>query len=52
VEQWLPGAEQVVLDDSGHVPPVERPEQVSELLRRHFASIDTPVKRRRRPKAA
>ena len=38
VAQWLPHAEQVVLDDSGHVPQVERPERVGELLREHFAA--------------
>ncbi len=38
VEQWLPSAEQVLLDDAGHIPQVERPEQVSDLLARHFAS--------------
>ena len=45
VEQWLPGAEQVLLEDVGHIPQVERPERVGELLRRHFASVDAPPTR-------
>jgi pimeloyl-ACP methyl ester carboxylesterase len=52
VVQWLPGAEQIVLDDSGHVPQVERPEEVSELLHRHFSTVDAPAKRSGRTKAA
>jgi len=37
VEQWLPTAEQVILEGCGHVPQVERPEQTNGLLRRFFA---------------
>lgn len=37
VGEWLPGAEQIVLQGSGHVPQVERAEQVNGLLRRFFA---------------
>jgi pimeloyl-ACP methyl ester carboxylesterase len=37
VEQWLPSAEQIVLDGCGHVPQVERPDQTSGLIRRFFA---------------
>jgi pimeloyl-ACP methyl ester carboxylesterase len=40
VEQWLPTAEQVILDGCGHVPQVERPEQTNGLLRRFFAHAD------------
>jgi pimeloyl-ACP methyl ester carboxylesterase/predicted lipid carrier protein YhbT len=40
VEQWLPTAEQVVLEGCGHVPQVERPEQTNGLLRRFFAHAD------------
>jgi pimeloyl-ACP methyl ester carboxylesterase len=40
VAQWLDGAEQIVLDDCGHVPQVERPEQTIGLLKRFFACVD------------
>ncbi len=40
VAQWLPSAEQIVLDGCGHVPQVERAEQCSGLLQRHFGRID------------
>jgi pimeloyl-ACP methyl ester carboxylesterase len=40
VAKWLPGAEQVTLDDSGHVPQVERPEETNELLLEFFARVD------------
>jgi pimeloyl-ACP methyl ester carboxylesterase len=40
VAQWLPGAEQIVFEDCGHVPQVERPEQTIGVLRRFFARID------------
>ena len=40
VEQWLPEAEQIVLEGCGHVPQVERPEQTSGLMRRFFAHAD------------
>jgi pimeloyl-ACP methyl ester carboxylesterase len=36
VEEWLPSAEQIVLDGCGHVPQVERPEQTAGMLRRLF----------------
>ena len=39
-EKWLPGAEQIVLEDCGHVPQVERSEQTIGLLRRFFARVD------------
>jgi pimeloyl-ACP methyl ester carboxylesterase len=40
VAKWLPGAEQIVLENCGHVPQVERPEQTIGLLCRFFARID------------
>ncbi len=40
VAQWLPSAEQIVLDGCGHVPQVERPDQTNGLLRRFFARVD------------
>ena len=40
VEEWLPSAEQIVLEDCGHVPQVEHPEQTNGLLRRFFARAD------------
>ncbi|MDQ6915556.1 MAG: alpha/beta fold hydrolase, partial [Actinomycetota bacterium] len=40
VAEWLPGAEQIVLDACGHAPQVERPEQVNGLLQRFLARVD------------
>jgi pimeloyl-ACP methyl ester carboxylesterase len=40
VRQWLPDAEQVVIDSCGHVPQVERSEQTNGLLERFFARVD------------
>jgi pimeloyl-ACP methyl ester carboxylesterase len=40
VREWLPSAEQIVLDDCGHVPQVERPEQTNGMLMRFFARVD------------
>ena len=40
VERWLPRAEQVVLENCGHVPQVERPEQVNPMLQRFFGAAD------------
>ena len=40
VERWLPRAEQLTLENCGHVPQVERPEHVNGLLERFFARID------------
>ncbi|HET6506852.1 MAG TPA: alpha/beta fold hydrolase [Baekduia sp.] len=40
VEEWLPDAEQLVLEGCGHVPQVERAEQTAGLLRRLFARAD------------
>ena len=46
VEEWLPDAEQIVLEGSGHVPQVERPERTNGLLERFFARIDALGRRR------
>ena len=40
VERALPSAEQVVLQGTGHVPQVERPERTNGLLARFFARVD------------
>jgi pimeloyl-ACP methyl ester carboxylesterase len=39
VAQWLPSAEQIVLEGCGHVPQVERPEQTIGLLERFFGHV-------------
>jgi pimeloyl-ACP methyl ester carboxylesterase len=43
VAHWLPAAEQIVLDDCGHVPQVEHPEQTNGLLTRFLARADALV---------
>ncbi len=40
VAEWLPSAEQIVLDGCGHVPQIERPTQTIGLLRRLFSGTD------------
>jgi pimeloyl-ACP methyl ester carboxylesterase len=40
VEHWLPGAEQVLLEDCGHVPQVEHPELTGKLLQDFFARVE------------
>jgi pimeloyl-ACP methyl ester carboxylesterase len=40
VAEWLPTAEQVVLDRCGHVPQVEHPETTNAVLQDFFASVD------------
>jgi pimeloyl-ACP methyl ester carboxylesterase len=40
VERWLPRADQIVLEQCGHVPQVERAEQVNGLVERFFGRID------------
>jgi len=37
VHKWLPGAEQITIDGCGHVPQVERPEKINELLLSFFS---------------
>jgi pimeloyl-ACP methyl ester carboxylesterase len=45
VRKWLPGAEQVVLHNCGHVPQVERPEETNELLLSFLARADAAERR-------
>jgi pimeloyl-ACP methyl ester carboxylesterase len=52
IAKWLPGAEQIVLEDCGHVPQVERAEQTIGLLQRFFARVDALGERRMRARAA
>jgi pimeloyl-ACP methyl ester carboxylesterase len=58
VAQWLPSAEQIVLDMCGHAPQIERPEQTNGLIRRFLARTDAlglparPAARRRAAAAA
>jgi pimeloyl-ACP methyl ester carboxylesterase len=40
VDKWLPSAEQVTLEACGHVPQVERPDEVNHLLTRFFARAE------------
>jgi len=40
VERWLPAAEQIVLENCGHVPQVERPEQTNALLTDFLSRVD------------
>jgi len=40
VAEWLPAAEQVVLEGCGHVPQIERRTQTLGLLRRLFSHAD------------
>ncbi len=47
VANWLPTARQVVLEDCGHVPQVERPDQTIALLQDFFAKADVRFARRR-----
>jgi pimeloyl-ACP methyl ester carboxylesterase len=41
VRKWLPSAEQVTIEDCGHVPQVERPDEINELLMSFFSRIDS-----------
>jgi pimeloyl-ACP methyl ester carboxylesterase len=55
VSEWLPSAEQIVVEACGHAPQVERPEQINGLLRRFFARVDAleaPVRAPARGRAA
>lgn len=49
IREWLPDAQQIVLDGCGHVPQVEHPELTEELLQGFFghASAAQPMRRRR-----
>ncbi|MDQ6807592.1 MAG: alpha/beta fold hydrolase [Actinomycetota bacterium] len=40
VRQWLPSAEQVIMQGCGHVPQVERPEECNRLLLDFFARVE------------
>lgn len=40
VRQWLPSAEQVVLDGCGHVPQIEQPEATTALILGHLRRGD------------
>jgi pimeloyl-ACP methyl ester carboxylesterase len=40
VRKWLPHADQVTLEGCGHVPQVERPDEVNELLTKFFARAE------------
>ncbi|HWF74005.1 MAG TPA: hypothetical protein VG186_11705, partial [Solirubrobacteraceae bacterium] len=40
VREWLPSAEQVVMEGCGHVPQVERPEECHRLLLDFFARAE------------
>jgi pimeloyl-ACP methyl ester carboxylesterase len=48
VAQWLPSAEQIVLEACGHVPQVEHPGQTIGLLGRFFTQVDALRARRSR----
>ncbi len=55
VDEWLPSARHVVLSGCGHVPQVERPDEVNPLLLRFFEEAGSPGRprpRRRRRRAA
>ena len=41
VRQWLPSAEQVVMEGCGHVPQVEWPEECNQLLLDFFARTES-----------
>ena len=45
VAEWLPGAEQVVMDRCGHVPQIERPEETIEMLTDFLARADAKAAR-------
>jgi pimeloyl-ACP methyl ester carboxylesterase len=53
VAEWLPAAEQIVVDACGHAPQIERPEQINGLVQRFFARVDAlDVPARRVPRHA
>lgn len=52
VRRWLPGAEQVTLDECGHVPQVEQPDQTHQLLLRFFAQAAQAGQAGSRPAAS
>jgi pimeloyl-ACP methyl ester carboxylesterase len=52
VEKWLPSAQQVTLEQTGHLPQVERPEQTNELLGAFFTWAERTHRRDRLLRAA
>jgi pimeloyl-ACP methyl ester carboxylesterase len=40
VERWLPRAEQLVIESCGHVPQIEKAEQVNAMLADFFGAAD------------
>jgi hypothetical protein len=53
VAEALPAAEQIVLDNCGHAPQIERPDQINGLLKRFFARVEAlGAGRWRMPRAA
>lgn len=40
VREWLPQAEQVVFQECGHVPQIEKPEETTALIVRHLRRVD------------
>jgi pimeloyl-ACP methyl ester carboxylesterase len=46
VREWLPTAEQVTIEECGHVPQVERPEETNELLMGFFAEAEQALHHR------
>jgi pimeloyl-ACP methyl ester carboxylesterase len=52
VAEWLPSARQIVLENCGHVPQIERPEVTQNLLRAFFAAADARQAKLRRPRRA
>jgi pimeloyl-ACP methyl ester carboxylesterase len=52
VERWLPRAEQIVIEQCGHVPQVEKAEQVGGLIERFFGAADALGEGRRGLRAA
>lgn len=54
VAEWLPDAEQVIIQGCGHVPQIERPDQTNGMLRRFLRrvdALDAPLRRRMRTAA-
>jgi pimeloyl-ACP methyl ester carboxylesterase len=41
VAEWLPSAEQVTLDQCGHIPQVERPQEINERLLDFFTRVES-----------
>lgn len=52
VRNWLPGAEQITIDSCGHVPQVERAEEINQILTGFFARADRAQSARRASEAS